>query len=233
MTDTPNAPVPLDVATRPTTVAEALALHARLTTLGDWIEERKRAVRDWTYDLAAKRKDEDGAAPTWRLDLGSIVLTDPQPTPKITDREALGRWYVETVMDADPDADPSTWGPEVTRRTVARASSDALLDFLNGLAEADGHADQVAATASALSTAIITDDEWILPETLLDDLIATGVAKPVGGVVVYFRTGEPIPGVAVTTSTPTIQMRPKPAVKRGLRDDLDRLIGRPMLTEEG
>jgi hypothetical protein len=235
------SPAPSALTDEPATVAGALDLHARLSALSAWIDDRKRAVTGWTLARGLARKAEDGAAPTWRLDAGTVVLTDPKPTPRVADVEAFARWYVVEVLDKDPDLDDRDVDyamGRVVRRRTATAPASALLDFLDGLVAAEGYADDVRATASALSTAIAVDDVWLIDDSLLADLLSAGerarlVAVADGWVAIDPTTGEEVPGVRVAPpAKPTIQMRPTPDVKTTLRAELDRLLGRPELEEE-
>lgn len=230
----------VDVNVRPTTIADAVVLHARLGALGDWVKARQAAVRGFVEDRALARMEEDGAAPTWRVDGGTALLTDPAPRPSIVDVEAFGRWYAREVAEHDPDraGDVVTFGP-VIRRTVASATSDALLDFLANIE--DHGPDRAAATLADL---VDVEDRWELSETLLDDLLTgkTGTVDPgrprvalVNGDVqgwsaVDTATGEVVPGIRVAgPGRRTVQIRPSTATKKAAAADLRALVGPPEL----
>ena len=233
--------------TEPTTVAGAFDVYTRLSTLESWVADRKRAVRDWTQGLAEARKAEDGAAPTWRLDGGSVTLTDPQPTPRITDAEAFVRWWLESVEGTDPDLYDDDYDEfafetalgKIVRRRVAAAASGDLLDFLRRLAAPADDCDVAYAAAHTLAETLQVDVEWVLPADALDVALAppskdarVKVVKAADGWAMIDTDGERVPGVTVAPpGKPAIQVRPSTEVKERLRAELDDVIGPAPLTE--
>lgn len=227
----------VDVNVRPATIADAVVLHARLGALGDWVKARQAAVRGFVEDRALARMEEDGAAPTWRVDGGTALLTDPAPRPSIVDVEAFGRWYAREVAEHDPDraGDVVTFGP-VIRRTVASATSDALLDFLANIE--DHGPDRAAATLADL---VDVEDRWELSETLLDDLLDGRVGAtlpdrprlvvdPSALALIDTATGEVVPGTSVAPpGRRTVQIRPSTATKKAAASELIALVGPPAL----
>jgi hypothetical protein len=244
MTDQPTAldpvadPRRLLAARDPDTIADALDLYARLAALDLWVNERQRDVARWVATRADERRSVDGAAPTWRVDGGTVLQTDPKPKPRVSDPEAFARWYL-ALLDVDPDPtgrDVYFVDGQIHRVLVASCEPAALLDFLDGLAAADGYADEVRATAATLSTAISTDDCWTVDETLLTDAIRDGLVTVVGGdddPVAIDGDGSVVPGVTVAAAAPpTVQMRPSPQTKTSVRQQLDDLIG-PATVQRG
>jgi hypothetical protein len=185
MTDpTPRVPAVLRVpdlmARQPGTIAEALELHARLDALSTWVDDRKRAVRGWVDDRAAARKAEDGAAPTWRLGAdGTVLRTDPQPKPRVSVKETFARWYVEVLLEADPDV-PSDdalvrFDDDVARHTVVSVrNGPSLLRLIGRLAEqASGHEMVDAAEAlEELEDGLDVDVTWVLSADVLEGLLS-------------------------------------------------------------
>jgi hypothetical protein len=238
----------------PETIRDALDVHVRLDALKSWADDRKGEVRRWIGERADQRRDEDGAAPTWRLgdDVGTVLQTDPKPSPRISDREPFAEWYVREVLADNPDRDPEhghlvTFSDDVARRTVATCRSDALLEFLDRVAGDDFEA--AANAASDLADRIDTDDEWLLSEDLLERLLA-GKIDPSGGkprlalverkdpggewVVLDRETGEVVPGTTVAPpGARTVQVKPTPALKASVRAELDALIGPAKLGQGG
>ena len=229
----------------PTSIAEALDLDVKLAALSGWVNDRKRAVAGWVQTKAEGRLAEDGAAPTWRLDDGVVLLTDPEAKPRIADSEAFARWYVANLLGRDPDEEHDQgeyvrwFDDRVARRTHARADSTDLLRFLDGMAQAlTGDADDAVAVAEALVSEVQTDEEWMVGEATLADLLA-GKLYPSEGerpristdtnrlVLVDAETGEtPIPGTVVAPpSARAVQMRPSADAKKRVRSELDRLLG--------
>lgn len=245
------------IAHTPTSIADAIAVHARLGALADWTAERKRAVAGWVDGRAQTRLAEDGAAPTWRTDVGTALLTDPKPKASIVDVDTFARWYVREVRGEDPDVEavgpsgPSArvaFGDAAVRETSATVPSDVLLAFLHdwtaaSAAHPDRRADTYPAAVAPLVAAIDVSARWTLSGTLLDDLIdgkvgAVGSGHPrivVDGetlAAIDLITGEVVPGVAVNPPTRrAVQMRPTPQCKRQVRAELDSLLGTPQLED--
>lgn len=219
----------------PASVADAADLHLRLRTLAEWAADRRDAVSAWLLRLGEDRIVADGAAPTWRLDVGTVVVTDPKPTPRIVDPEAFGRWLIMRD-DLPPPAqvvtydDPTYDAPHIAVRLVAEASSDALLAFMHAHhydADPDDYPDRLA-------EAITMREEWFVDDAALTDLLDAGdvALAPDGGgwALVDVDTGEVVPGVDVADPRPrTVQMRPTTDSKRRVRDELEALLGSPQL----
>lgn len=220
----------------PSSIAEAMDLHLRLGTLSSWVDDRKKAVAGWVQDRAETRLAEDGAAPTWRLPQGTVVLTDPVPSARIVDQEAFARWYVTAFLGRDPDEAPEErahwFDDRVMRRTVAHAESVDLLDFLDADAAGDPGA------VNLLRGRISVDVEWLVGDATLDDLLAGKLHHLAGErpalvvdtdrlVVVDQATGEaPIPGTTVSPpNRRTVQMRPGTNAKQQVRSELNELLG--------
>jgi len=246
----PQAEVQGVLHREPTSIAEALDLDARLGALSGWVNDRKRAVSGWVHDKAEARREEDGAAPTWRMDQGTVLLTDPDPKPRLTDHEAFGRWYVTVLLGRDPD-EKSPEGEyllrfdnRVARRVVATCPSDVLLAFLNAEAAEFARAnDGMMATVPreeifALTSAIHVEEQWMAEPEILDALVAgkvhanqdTGkprvILNPTALALIDRDTGESIPGTTVSPpSKRSVQMRPSADTKTEVRAELDRLLG--------
>lgn len=223
-------PDPVDLLDRrdPESVADALDLHVRLSALSGWVDDRKRDVGRWVRDLAVARKQEDGAVPKWQLPDGTVLLTDPEPKPRVDNDEAFARWFVQQVLGDDPDRDPDDaltwWGARrvtrdgeqwveeaVMRRTVAEAHSADLLAFLDHVAHWRSDPKAPGGFAEVLADRIHVDVEWRVSDALLDDLIASKVGSPDGRkprvvvvsaagewLVIDATTGERVPGTAVS-----------------------------------
>ena len=235
----PQAEVQGVLHREPTSIAEALDLDARLGALSGWVNDRKRAVSGWVHDKAEARREEDGAAPTWRMDQGTVLLTDPDPKPRLVDHEAFGRWYVTVLLDRDPDEEAPEgeyllrFDDRVARRVVATCPSDVLLAFLD--ARADDDSGYVA--GRLLADRIEVDEEWLADPEILDALVA-GKAHPrddgkprvilnaTALTLVDRDTGEAVPGTQVSPPNKrSVQMRPSADTKTEVRAELDRLLG--------
>lgn len=220
---------------QPGSVADALDVHLRLTVLSAWVNERKSTVADWLKAKGEARIEEDGAAPTWRLDDGTVLLTDPKPKPAVDDREAFAAWYEAA-------------GGQVERRRTATAASEPLLRFHDAVTRAldstdDEYATTVALAANNLRPSITVTEDVILPEDVLDELLAgTDLADPDVGARVQLHdsgedvylvdtvTGEKVPGTTVRPAAPRgIQVKPTPDAKARVRAELDRLLGAPAI----
>lgn len=227
---------------RPETVSDAFDLHVRLTALMGWIADRRDDVVDWTRTRAEDRRAEDGAAPTWRLPGGTVVLTDPQPAAAVTDPECFARWYVGIVLgytlprddDAIAGGQWSYDNGRVVLVPTARASSEVLLSFV--AAYHDGHPIEAA---TELAEHLTVRWEFYVGEDLLDDLL-TGqwralddgsprfeLVEDAGYVVDRGHAhGEIVPGLTVTGRRPgVVQFRPSRDVRQRVRAELDALLG--------
>jgi|GEM_PF-6210371 len=240
-----NVTTTLDRA--PSSIADALDISVRLGALSGWVNDRKQAVSEWVQTKAEERLAEDGAAPTWRLDEGTVLLTNPSAKPRVQDPEAFGRWYVEELLEQDPDERPAEgyvmeWGSLVARRTEASTGSVDLLTFLDEFAAAGSEGEEACAVAAALVDRVEVEERWLVGDDLLDALIE-GKAHTVDDlprvvvlddplVVVDRATGEAVPGTAVTAPRArNVQMRPSTATKDRMRAELDTLLGSAALTE--
>lgn len=227
---------------QPGSVADALDVHLRLTVLSAWVAERKSTVADWLKAKGEARLAEDGAAPTWRLDDGTVLLTDPKPKPAVEDRAAFAVWYEAA-------------GGTVERRRTATATPDVLLRFYDSAIRAvdaaeDEYATKMALAAGYLLRAMDVTEDVLLPEDVLDGLLAgDDLPDPDVGarVVIHYPvnpveegqrdpylvdvvTGERVPGTTVRPAGPrTVQVRPDTKAKTRVRGELDRLLGPPQI----
>lgn len=259
MTDTDTSTddavdVPSILRHRPHSIADALDVHLRLTVLSAWVNERKGHVADWLKAKGEARIAEDGAAPTWRLTDGTVLLTDPQPKPAVDDRERFGAWYTYNVVGVQTPVDPQPDAPDVIDaycQVYAEISiisgglaADPLATFAAEVKAAEGDDARVARAARMLVDATRTRVEWVVSETLLDDLLAGTVAAtddagprcvihtPDEGdaYVVDTVTGERVPGVVVRPAGQrTVQVRPNAKARTRVRGELDNLLGAPAL----
>lgn len=225
----------------PASVAEALDVHMRLSALAAWVSERKGHVSDWLKAKGEARLVEDGAAPTWRLDDGQVILTDPKPKPAVDDREAFAAWYEQA-------------GGTVDRRRTATAPDHALLRFHDEVTPhlgtpvrgpEYGPAAFIVIAAGDLHEAITVTEDVILPDDVLDWLLAgddlpdpdVGARVQVhdSGKDIYLVdtvTGEKVPGTVVRPANARgIQVKPTPDAKARVRAELDRLLGAPQIGE--
>lgn len=242
--EAPDEATTLLVRRDPSSVADALDLHLRLDELGKWVDDRKRDVRGWALAKGLERKREDGAAPTWRVDDGSVIVTDPKPKPRIADRETFARWYLVHVIGCDPDEQPGAdevlWPTaEIVRREVASVDSTPLLDFLRQRAEGRDALD----TIDDLAEHVRVDVEWLLPGEMLDDLLdgkrdaldderprLVLVERGEGWDVIDATTGESVPGVEVSPpGSETVQMKPDGKARTRVKGELVDLLGPPAL----
>lgn len=240
-TVTPHLPALLD---EPGSIAEALDTHLHLTALEGWAGDLKKYVAGWINTQAEERKAVDGAAPTWRLPDGQVLLTDPQPKPTISDRDRFARWYVVTVLGRDAEERPEPPGDvlwfddHVAVRLVATVDSPHLVRFLADEAFAGEDTEQRAGAAARLAAQARVEEQWLAGDAVLEGLIdGTIHGRASGGRVVvdtdrllpYDRdTGEIVPGVEVRPGgAPVVQVRPSTKAKQRVRGELDDLIGTP------
>lgn len=213
--------VPTLLTGEPETVAHAADLHTRLTTLGKWIDDRKGEVTGWLRATALERKEQDGASPTWRFDTGSVLLTDPKPQPKISDRETFARWY--------DDRHP---GQVVWRHEVTVNDPDLFVDMIEKL-EANPY---VSLLVEGITRLVEYEQVAHLPGDALDTVTGDPSIKLVQTdkdqwTLIDTDTGEAVPGVTVTPpGQPQIQVRPSTDTKTRLREELDGQIGPAQLT---
>lgn len=216
--------VPTLLTGEPASIAEAADIHARLTILSKWVDERKGSVTGWIHNLGEERRRIDGAAPTWRLDFGTVLLTDPKPTPRVTDQTAFAVWY-----------DGRHPGKVEWRNVVVVDNPDRVVELLEDLQAAPTGSPQLESAALDLADAIRYDRVPYLPGDALDTVTADEQIRVVetddGWLMVDTDTGEAVPGVTVSPpGRPQIQVRPTAATKTRLRAELDAQIGSPELT---
>lgn len=235
---------------QPGSVADALDVHLRLTVLSAWVNERKSTVADWLKAKGEARLAEDGAAPTWRLTDGQVILTDPKPKPAIEDRDAFAAWYEDASGEL-----------LIRRRTATVDPPDALLSLVDAVNHPDAKSqdytaseryvcDVLAPAAEELAKAITVTEDVLLPEDVLDGLLSGDdlpdpdlgarvvIHYPVNPVeegqrdpyLVDTTTGERVPGTTVRPAGPrTVQVRPDTKAKTRVRAELDRLLGPPQI----
>lgn len=229
--------VPEVLRHEPDSVADALDLHLRLTALSAWVNERKGQVVDWLKAKGEARLAEDGAAPTWRLTDGLVLLTDPKPKPAVDDPERFAAWYQEA-------------GGTVGHRRTASVDPDALLQFHDAVDPAEHATDAeyehaCALAANRLVVHVTVTEDVLLPEDVLDGLLTgTDLGQPGDGPRVTIHTpdddadpylvdtvtGERIPGTTVyPAGAHAIQVRPTPKAKARVRGELDSLLGPPTI----
>ncbi|MFN2346022.1 MAG: hypothetical protein ABR616_09950 [Dermatophilaceae bacterium] len=250
----PTATIPATtvlVSRDPDSIRDALDVYTRLDVIASWAEDRKGQIRSWVAGRADVRRAEDGAAPTWRLgdDVGTVLQTDPKPSPKVADRDAFAEWYVREVLADDPDRpnEPGEYllrfDDHAARQATADVDSDALLAFVD-LAEKAVYDDLYVATDDVLAFAdrVRTDVRWVVSDDLLDGLLTgkiggdTPRAKVVGSdesgrAVIDVQTGEQIPGTEVRPpGKRSVQMRPDKRYRGKIRTELDEIVGTATLT---
>lgn len=254
--DAPDAASAVQILRRePSTVAEALDIHARLSAVEDWLDGRKRTLRDWTKARAEARKQEDGGAPTWRFDDGTVGLTDPQPTPRIVDAEAFARWWLTAIEETDPDLHDDAYDEfvfetsigAIARRRTATASSDDLLTFLRTWARTgpEEGTEAIRAAERLAGEQIRVDVEWLLSEDaigraltpkqggpVLDDGTSPRLTVVGDHAIIDRASGEEVPGTDVAPpGKASVQFRPTTETKDRLGDELTALLGPSALTE--
>lgn len=228
----------------PESVADALDLHTRLKELEGWIGDRRAEVRAWVHARAEARREEDGAAPTWRLPEGTVVLTAPRPSPRVGDTEQFARWYVENVNHDDaavPDDGRRThdFDDYVTATLVPETSVGSFWTFVDRVGRW-GEDDELARAALDLYGDTRVRTHWYVSEQLLPGLLDGSVAPQADGrprlaagdqAVYDADTGEAVPGVAIDPPAPTnVQFRPTQDYRHAVRAELDGLLGRPQLS---
>lgn len=223
----------------PDSVADAVDVDLRLGALGDWLKERRDYVRGWLLAHARDRRDEDGAAPTWRIDGATVSLTDPHPKPYVADDDAFGRWYAARQGVDPDDVDVLPGGlahltDDVAVRAAVTASDAALSAFVGAMQAIDPlDRDGVARVAETFRSRVTVERRVVVSQGLLDRLIDANEAVVAGTddggyCVVAGGSGEVIPGVSVRPpGESTIQIRPSQAVRGSVRRELDAALDLP------
>jgi hypothetical protein len=230
---------------RPANVAEAMELAVRIDAVKAWLSDLRESVtKGYLTGQAEAIEQATGAAFRAPVTgLGLVYRTDPQPRPRISNQELFGRWYVQSLLDDDPDRDGEQlfvqFDERVGRRLTATANPVDLIRFVNEVAAAPRTttgAEAVADLAVWLADQVRVDVEWLVGEATLTDLLA-GKLHPVdsgarlyitprGNAVADRATGEQVPGVLVDPAgNKTLTVKPDPDAKLRIRAELDRLLG--------
>lgn len=241
----------------PDNIADAVDRHVRIDATVAWLNDMKADVRNWLTDQAVTIEEQTGGRFSVPVPgLAKVARSAPQPKPFVQDEEAFARWYVENLLDRDPDQEIGAglaiqFDQYVSRRRVADAPSDALLRFLHAVADIDADGDTVDRPTTVgdvldavhdLMETIGVDDQWKVADVLLDHLLE-GKAHPLqpsgrpsvrlesGALaVIDLITGERVPGIGVKPpGDPTLSVTPDPGVRKQLRAELDDLLGPPVL----
>lgn len=230
---------------RPDNVADALDRILRIDTVKAWLTDVRRSIVD---DYLAGQADQieatTGAAFRAPVDgLGLVYRTHPKAKLSVADPEAFARWYC-LLHDEDPDRDPASLTAtfadgRIARTLHAETTSDALVRFVNGVADEDGQASGGPLSAStlraeeqiaALAREFVDRAVHVRYDWAVDGDLATGVCDIVGDRALYRETGEIVPGVRVVPPVAsTLTIRGDKDHKALLDADLTNIVGPPTL----
>lgn len=217
----------------PTDVQHALDLHARWGALARFAKGQQDAVRDWVADLADTRRRQDGAAPTWRVDGGTVLQTDPKTKPAVTDVDGFARWIADAIYGGQDAIGRGTVTSLVGFTVEVDADGPVILE---ALAPLDGDLDDVPTSTiedavrtirGALNERVV----WHIAEDALDRLIAEGEIVVAQGAaenrwLAVDGDGQEVPGVVVRPPVAReVRITPTPATKRQVASDLERALG--------
>lgn len=197
------------------TPADKVAVLARVAGLKDVIAEREQAVRSDLEASVRTLAEAAGGQFTLRCDAGTAVLQGGNAKPTFRDREALASW----LADEEPHLVTFVERVEVLDHGI-------LAESLGRLASAQKHDDPAAAAAEAWNLAgyLKVVREPLMPEDVLDQLVANGYAIA-GEVVVHVESGQPLPGVTVTTTREQLRVTPNKDVRGRVAADLRGQLG--------
>lgn len=234
--------------TEPDDVGEAIRRIAQIGAISGWLKDAEEPIREWLLSKAAEVEALTGGAFNVPVaGVGRALLTKPQPQPRISDREAFARWYVETLLEDDPDRDHSEtiirFDDYVGRRRTATCDPMALLKFADEFHAEDtiDYRDQVFDAAVKLAGEIDETVEWLAGDAILQALLdgeihptEDGARLKAGDVAVFdTTTAEAVPGTTVVpAASRSLSVTPDKKLKTSLRQELDAIIGPPALPAE-
>lgn len=240
--------------TPPDDIADAVDRHVRIDVTVSWLNDVKADIRNWLTDQAVAIEGQTGGRFSVPIPgLAKVARSAPQPKPFVQNDEVFARWYVETLLERDPDEEAPghnavQFDQYVLRGRSATCPSATLIAFLHEVAYIDGHKQGDTYTSAMLDVvaglceSIVVEDAWAISDDLLDHLLS-GKAHPMqpsgrpsvfvsaDALMVIDRvTGEAVPGTAVQApGNPTLAVTPDPGVRKSLRAELDDLLGTPVL----
>ena len=181
----------------PTNLAEAAKAVALADVMMKVVDSRRRQLRDGP--LADKAREaatltgSDGL--TSRIDgVGQVILTAPQPKPKVSDRDAFAGWLDGVGRD---DLYAVRW----TTVIVDAVAADALVEA----AHSGGYTEPEL--RGLIERALVARDEVLVDDDVFDVLTAAGAVK-VGQYIVFdTATGERVPGTSVSTAAQQVSVR--------------------------
>jgi hypothetical protein len=217
---------------RPGTVNELLHAVAAGTAVGDVVGDQVKHLRTRLHAEVDRLSDETGAAFTARVGgVGSALLTDPQPKPRVLDRDVFGHWLATNV---DPDGD---LGLVTSRQRVEVVDHDraaaAILDSGGGdptQAAVYRQSDRYHELRACLEVAT----EWLPSESALDVLLekrwAAVRSDGDGGWLLVAVDGDGLPGdavegVTVSCGEPQLQVRLEKQAREAAKAQVRQALG--------
>ena len=208
---TATATAALELHARPDTVADALRELGRVKAFGDILKEHEETVRS-TLQTAADSHTEETAWSQKLKGVGHAYVTEPDPRPVITDRDAFTAWAAE----------------HTPKRTASRLTVDvgALEHLLNA---GDGN----PAIAAYLEELGVLRTETLVDATLHEEVFEGATLRGTDGDAnegeVITPEGEVIPGLGWARATPQLTVRIEPAHRKQLVTALRTQLAPPEL----
>jgi hypothetical protein len=183
------------------------------------VKDAKAHVRTALQDAVDAESERTGTSFTSKLDGWSAQMTDPDPKPQVTDRQAFGDW-----------ARLSTSLPiEVSDRVVV-LDHEAAMELIELIVTRGGNRQTLADLAG---TSLGIEEDYLLPADPITPLIDSDRCRIIatnddGWILVDTKTGEKVPGVTVTRARPTLRLVPKGKAQRAkAKRDVAELLGVP------
>lgn len=179
------------------TLADRTRAVARGTVLVDVVKGLQDQAREALKQAVEQESERTGTAFTARLDGVTALLTDPQPKPKLIDRDAFAGWFAEAYPD---DVE------EVERVEVIDGHRAVRLTADIEVGAPDGQEDWENA-ARALASCVKVYTEVLLPEKAIDLAYDRGRLHVTDDHVIDVDTGEPVAGLAASRGKPVMQVK--------------------------
>jgi len=201
-----------------TTLAYRMRAAVQAEGLEALVKDAKTNVRDALKVAVDIESERTGTSFTGKLDGWSAQMTDPDPKPSVTDRQAFGKWVVH-----------STSLPSEARLRVVVIDHDAASHILVNV----GRGTIGNISIDDLFGALKVIDEYSFPADPFTPLLDSGRCMTVGSdvdgwMLVETETGETVPGVTVTRQQPQLRLVPKGKAQRAkARRDVAELLGIP------
>jgi hypothetical protein len=215
----------LELFAGPGTLEQRMVAVAQGTVLGDVVKAHTAEARTALEDSIRQLSAQTGTAFTARTGGVSALLTDPQPKPHVTHATDFYEWTLRERVSGLVGCQERS-RVEVLDHAVA---ADAYADIVNSKADGDPPS-MVLQAVDRLLGALDPGYDIILPDDPFGPLVDVGRIAVTPDGVVDIATGELVPGTAVSTARPTLQVRLDKKARTAAAAEIRSALGLPEVT---